>query len=461
MIVLDSISKKLEIVLAGSVTANQLEITAFYFDVIPQQTTSQPRSSPVRAITNNTTDVTVVASPALNGIRRNIHTIFCNNKDTAAATVTFKMDDGGTETIFVKQTLNAGDSLNYEHGTGWTFTTPNTAPFTDTFSIVKGSADPTKQLRFEVDGFTTNTTRVVTVPDADLTMVGTTTTQTLTGKTFTNPANTVQALTDQATITWDASLGAVATVTLAGSRTMAAPTSLKAGGDYYLIVTQDGTGGRTLTWNSVFKAQGGGVHAQPETAISAVTVFHWKSDGTNLYTPEQTPFMDTNYIVRGATDPTKKVRIEADGLTTNTTRVLTMPDADVTLANAATQADQETGTSTVTYVSPGRQHFHAGHPKAWGLITPATTVSAQYPGSASITRNSAGNFTVTHGKTMSSTAYAVVVTAEFNTPGTVMSAQVNTRSTTAFGVIFQTIDNTATVGPADPVTFSYAIYGDT
>ena len=57
-------------------------------------------------------------------------------------------------------------------------------PFTDTTAIVKGSADATKLLRFEVDDFTTATTRVVTVPDADLTMVGTTTIQTLTSKKF-------------------------------------------------------------------------------------------------------------------------------------------------------------------------------------------------------------------------------------------------------------------------------------
>jgi hypothetical protein len=66
-----------------------------------------------------------------------------------------------------------------------------TAPFADTTAIVKGSSDATKLARFEVDGFTTATTRVVTLPDADTTMVGTATTQTLTNKTFTDcDANT-------------------------------------------------------------------------------------------------------------------------------------------------------------------------------------------------------------------------------------------------------------------------------
>lgn len=59
-------------------------------------------------------------------------------------------------------------------------------PLVDTYPIVVGSSDRTKRVRLEVDGLTTGTTRVVTVPDADLTMVGTATTQTLTNKTVTD-----------------------------------------------------------------------------------------------------------------------------------------------------------------------------------------------------------------------------------------------------------------------------------
>ena len=183
---LDQATKKLEVVLAGAITTSQLDVNAYYFDQYPQ-TQAQPRSGHNYTATNSTTDVTAVAAPALTGIRRNIHTMSVYNKDTASATVTVKIDDGGSERILVKQTLNAGDSLNYEHGAGWTFTTPVSVPFTDTLNLVKGSADATKQLRIEVDGITTNTTRVWTAPDADLTVVGTATTQTLTNKTLTAP----------------------------------------------------------------------------------------------------------------------------------------------------------------------------------------------------------------------------------------------------------------------------------
>lgn len=68
------------------------------------------------------------------------------------------------------------------------------AAFLDTNPVVKGSVDATKQVRFEVDGLTTATTRVLTVPDADLTLVGADTAQTLTNKTLTSPTLTTPAL---------------------------------------------------------------------------------------------------------------------------------------------------------------------------------------------------------------------------------------------------------------------------
>lgn len=68
------------------------------------------------------------------------------------------------------------------------------AAFVDTNPVVKGSVDATKQVRFEVDGLTTGTTRVLTVPDADLTIVGADTAQTLTNKTLTSPTLTTPAL---------------------------------------------------------------------------------------------------------------------------------------------------------------------------------------------------------------------------------------------------------------------------
>jgi len=51
------------------------------------------------------------------------------------------------------------------------------------------------------------------------------------------------------------------------------------------------------------------------------------------------PVVDTTNLVKGSEDGTKQVRIEADGLTPSTTRVLTMPDKDLTPAEAGSNSD--------------------------------------------------------------------------------------------------------------------------
>ena len=64
---------------------------------------------------------------------------------------------------------------------------------------------------------------------------------------------TESTLTDQATVTWDASTQDVYKLTLGGNRTLAAPTNNTTGQFISILVIQDGTGSRTLTWNAVFE----------------------------------------------------------------------------------------------------------------------------------------------------------------------------------------------------------------
>lgn len=90
-----------------------------------------------------------------------------------------------------------------------------------------------------------------------------------------------QTLSDGATINWDTSQGQIAYVTLGGNRTMAAPTNLKVG-TYILHVNQDGTGNRTLTWNSAFMWTAG-VQPVLTTTGNRKDIFTFMSDGTNMY----------------------------------------------------------------------------------------------------------------------------------------------------------------------------------
>jgi hypothetical protein len=68
-------------------------------------------------------------------------------------------------------------------------------------------------------------------------------------------ANVEDTLTDGATITWDVIDSPVAKVTLGGNRTLSAPsgTTPIAGQFVSLLIIQDGTGGRTVTWNAVYE----------------------------------------------------------------------------------------------------------------------------------------------------------------------------------------------------------------
>lgn len=89
-------------------------------------------------------------------------------------------------------------------------------------------------------------------------------------------------ITDGATINWDVSAAQVAKVTIAGNRTMAAPTNMVNGGFYSLAVIQDATGSRTLVWNAAFKFISGAAPTL-STAANAKDYITFRSDGTNLY----------------------------------------------------------------------------------------------------------------------------------------------------------------------------------
>ena len=67
-----------------------------------------------------------------------------------------------------------------------TITTP-TLTVNDNVLTIQDNSDTTKKLQFQVSGVTTGTTRTLTVPDANDTIVGLAATQTLTNKTLTSP----------------------------------------------------------------------------------------------------------------------------------------------------------------------------------------------------------------------------------------------------------------------------------
>jgi len=106
-----------------------------------------------------------------------------------------------------------------------------------------------------------------------------------------------------------------------------------------------------------------------------------------------------------------------DTTDTLTNKTLTAPALNGALSgdSVAAQAEMETGTSTDALVSPGRQHFHPGHPKAWGDVSMSggtPTLSSSY-NVTSIADTAQGRVTVTIATDFASGDYAIVMGIEY------------------------------------------------
>lgn len=206
------------------------------------------------------------------------------------------VDVSAADSELVEATLAVGDSLTYTHGNGWNVldaagqikiggvsvssanTWTGTQTFRDNKFEITDDADVTKKVAVQCSGITTGTTRILTVPDANITVAGTNLEQTFTAQQ--TPMN--GTLTDGATIDWNGdSNGQSVKVTLGGNRTLNAPTNINEYAAYVLRVVQDATGSRTLAWNSAYKFAGGTAPTL-STAANAVDVFTFIGGASNV-----------------------------------------------------------------------------------------------------------------------------------------------------------------------------------
>lgn len=122
------------------------------------------------------------------------------------ATLTNKTINGNNNTL-----LNIPDSAlpadvvytnDVQSLTNKTLGSTNTVTLLDTQFTLQDNASPSKQANFDLSAISASTTRVVSIPDADITVVGTNNTQTLSNKTLDN--STVYAAKDTSFILEDA-----------------------------------------------------------------------------------------------------------------------------------------------------------------------------------------------------------------------------------------------------------------
>jgi len=123
----------------------------------------------------------------------------------------------------------------------------------------------------------------VTAPSG--TIVGTTDTQTLSAKTLTNPTvtnyvETPYSANSSTAITLDLTNGTVQIITLTGNATITMPTATS-GKSFVMMLKQDGTGSRTVTWSTVKWA--GGTAPTITSTASRLDLLSFFADGTNWY----------------------------------------------------------------------------------------------------------------------------------------------------------------------------------
>lgn len=108
--------------------------------------------------------------------------------------------------VFLGVTAQPADISTSQTFSNKTLDNTNLITVADDNFTLQDDGDATKQAQFQLSGLTTATTRTFTFPDADTTLVGTGTTQTLTNKTLTAPTINNGSITGT-TITTDAIVG--------------------------------------------------------------------------------------------------------------------------------------------------------------------------------------------------------------------------------------------------------------
>ena len=139
--------------------------------------------------------------------------------------------------------------------------------------------------------FGTADANLIPVSTADIRFVRTSVSSTIpSAKTFTSAVTfegpgivPVTSLTDAASIAIDMGLGNNFAITLAGNRTLAAPTNVTPGQTGYIYVVQDGTGSRTLAFNNAYIFISGTAPTM-STAANAIDLLVYNAKTTTAIT---------------------------------------------------------------------------------------------------------------------------------------------------------------------------------
>lgn len=111
--ILDSTTRKLQVVLGEAHITNALAVVTSYFD-----SGATPSGGPSLSNTNGTTAVDIVAAPA-SGYIRQVNELTVFNADTVTHNVTVRYNDNGTTYTIFKASLAPGYTLTYSKALNW------------------------------------------------------------------------------------------------------------------------------------------------------------------------------------------------------------------------------------------------------------------------------------------------------------------------------------------------------
>ena len=368
--------------LNASVTLNQNSTLSF-------STTPVVGSYGTVVLTQDATGNRTITLPTINGVANKV------------------LGSASTSTVALSTAANAKDILNFYFdgttcywniGQGYGTAAATVSTTTNLASSVAG----TLPIANGGTGATTaaaGLTNLGAAPIASPTFTGTVTTGAInagaiTATSVTAPiyASTPQVLTDGSTITWNPALGLNASVTLGGNRILSFSTTPIAGAYGTLVVTQDGTGGRTITLPSTSNKVLGSTSTTTialSTAAGAKDILNFYYDGTNCFwnigqgygsaaastaTNLATGVTGTLTVANGGTGATTLTGYIKGTGTSSMTASATIPVADITgtlsVANGGTGTTNGslTGTSSITITAGGSNQNISILPSGTGSV---------------------------------------------------------------------------------------------
>ena len=187
------------------------------------------------------------------------------------------------------------------------------------------------------------------------------------------------------------------------------------------------------------------------------------SDKLDLYPRGILPFTDLKYdlgeadrrwdtlYVSTITMGGGKITDLADG--TNPTDAVNLGQLTSAGLSAATQANQETATSTSTYVSPARQQYHPSAAKAWVVFigTGTVAITASYNVTSITDNGGSGDYSANFTTAFSSIHYACVCSPRQSSGGGNRICEIDNNALSTSLIRVRTIDTGGSAQDSDRI----------